>query len=51
MAKQPYDDKRYLTWYQELKDLLTEFVNTEGNSKESLADEIDQIVEDIEEEA
>ena len=40
-----YDDERYLQWCEELRELLSEFLDTEGNTEESLRDEIEQAVE------
>jgi hypothetical protein len=50
MPKQPYDDDRYIAWTEEVRKLLQEFVNTEGNTKESLQADLESILEDVEEE-
>lgn len=44
----PYDDERYLQWSEELRALIAEFLDTEGNTAESLRDEVDLMIEDAE---
>jgi hypothetical protein len=44
-----YDDERYLQWYSEFQKLIAEFLDTEGNSKESLEAEFSNAVENADE--
>jgi hypothetical protein len=37
----PYDDERYLQWVEEFRKLISEFLDTEGNTPESLTDEFE----------
>jgi hypothetical protein len=41
----PYDDSRYLQWVEELRKLIAEYLDTEGNTQESLDDEIENAIE------
>lgn len=41
----PYDDARYLEWYSEFQKLVAEFLDTEGNTVDSLEAELDNAVE------
>lgn len=43
----PYDDDRYLQWYEELRALVTEFLDTEGNNADALRVEVDNLIEDF----
>lgn len=45
-----YDDKRYIEWTDELRRLLEEFLDTEGNTPESLRDEVENVIENWEKE-
>lgn len=40
-----YDDDRYIEWVQELNQLIVEFLDTAGNTEESLEGEIENAVE------
>lgn len=44
MARE-YDDNRYMAWVQELNQLVSEFLDTEGNTETTLRDEIDNAIE------
>jgi hypothetical protein len=44
-----YDDARYLQWVRELENLVEEFLDTEGNTEDSLRDEIDNAIENVRE--
>lgn len=39
-----YDDQRYLEWCNEFRDLIEEFLDTEGNTIDSLRVEFEQAV-------
>jgi hypothetical protein len=40
-----YDDDRYLEWVSQMEKLISEFLDTEGNTEQSLRDEIENAVE------
>lgn len=40
-----YDDARYLEWFSEFRSLVSEFLDTEGNTTDSLQSEFDNAVE------
>ena len=40
-----YDDARYLEWFSEFQSLVEEFLDTEGNTEESLRSEFENAVE------
>lgn len=40
-----YDDERYIEWTQEFSQLIDEFLDTDGNTEESLRGEFDNAVE------
>jgi hypothetical protein len=44
-----YDDDRYLEWFHEFQRLVSEFLDTEGNSEESLRDEFENAIEGAQE--
>lgn len=46
----PYDDERYLEWYSEFQKLISEFLDTNGNTAEALRDEVDNAIENAESE-
>jgi hypothetical protein len=46
----PYDDDRYLQWQHEFKKLVDEFLDTEGNTEETLHQEIEQAIQAAKEE-
>jgi hypothetical protein len=46
----PYDDDRYLQWRQEFEQLISEFLDTEGNTEASLTTEFEQAVDTAKEE-
>jgi len=46
----PYDDDRYLEWYSEFQKLVSEFLDTEGNTEDALRSEFDNAVENAKEE-
>lgn len=41
----PYDDERYRAWFEEFASLVREFLDTEGNTRESLEAEFENAVE------
>ena len=41
----PYDDGEYLRWVVRLNDLVSEYLDTEGNTVESLREEFDTAVD------
>jgi hypothetical protein len=41
----PYDDKRYLEWFHEFQKLVHEFLDTEGNTEETLHNELETAIE------
>jgi hypothetical protein len=41
----PYDDDRYLAWHHEFHKLVAEFLDTEGNTEESLREEFETAIE------
>lgn len=45
MAKREYDDERYLRWFQEFGALVSEFLDTEGNTEETLREELQTAIE------
>lgn len=45
----PYDDARYLEWYSEMQKLVVEYLDTEGNTVDSLEAEIDNAIENASE--
>jgi hypothetical protein len=44
-----YDDDRYLQWVPEFRKLVFEFLDTEGNTVESLTEEFKQAVQEAKE--
>lgn len=40
-----YDDDRYIQWCSELEQLVREFLDTEGNSEDTLRSEIENAIE------
>lgn len=46
----PYDDKRYQQWFREFRELISEFLNTDGNTEETLRQEFEEAISDTEEE-
>lgn len=40
-----YDDHRYLQWCEQLAELITEFLDTEGNNETTLRIEFENAVE------
>jgi hypothetical protein len=44
-----YDDDRYLQWYAEFQKLVAEFLDTEGNTEDSLRSEFENAVENTRE--
>ena len=46
----PYDDDRYIRWGDELRKLVYEFLDTEGNSEESLREEVENAIENAKDE-
>lgn len=45
---EPYDDDRYLAWQLEFQRLITEFLNVEGNTVNSLQGEFEEAVDSAE---
>jgi len=45
-----YDDERYLEWFVEFRKLIAEFLDTEGNTEESLTEEFRDAVAEAKEE-
>jgi hypothetical protein len=41
----PYDDERYLEWFQEFGALVSEYLDTEGNTEQTLEDEFKNAIE------
>jgi hypothetical protein len=44
----PYDDDAYLEWCSQLQGLVSQFLNTEGNTADSLREEVDNAIENVE---
>lgn len=42
---QPYDDERYIEWLREFAKLVSEFLDTDGNTTESLETELENAIE------
>jgi hypothetical protein len=40
-----YDDDRYLEWHSQFQALVSEFLDTEGNTEASLQDEFESAIE------
>jgi hypothetical protein len=40
-----YDDERYIKWFEEFQSLVAEFLDTEGNTEDSLRSEFDNAIE------
>lgn len=49
MAKQPYDDARYVEMVGQVEALAAEFVNTEGNTAKDFMDIVEQALDNVEE--
>lgn len=45
----PYDDERYIEWFNEFSSLVSEFLDTDGNTKASLESEFENAVDNAEE--
>jgi hypothetical protein len=44
-----YDDERYQQWVHEINALVFEFLDTDGNTEESLRVELDSAIENAQE--
>lgn len=43
-----YDDDRYIKWCEELRDLVAEYLDTDGNTEDTLKSEVDNAIENAE---